>query len=227
MIVAAHQPAYLPWLGYLDKIALADVFVYLDTVQFEKNSFINRNRIKTAQGVQWLTIPVKIGGHTSATMRDTQIANDEHWRDKHLKAIALNYRRARHFDTCFPRFAGQCAVDEPLLVEYCWRQLAFWLHEFEIETRVIRASEMALEGTKSELILDLCRKLGADEYLSGVQGRNYLKFADFESAGIKVRVQEFIGPTYPQLWGDFVPNLSLLDFWMNEGPGALPRADRQ
>ena len=94
MILSAHQPAYLPWLGYFDKIARADVFVYLDTVQFEKNSFINRNQIKTPQGAQWLTIPVRTKGHMSASLRTTEIDDSQKWRSKHIKSIETNYRKA-------------------------------------------------------------------------------------------------------------------------------------
>ena len=92
MMLSAHQPAYLPWLGYLDKIASADVFVFLDDVQFEKNSFINRNRIKTSQGAQWLTVPVRMKGHMYATLLNTSMDDSQPWRRKHLAAVALNYR---------------------------------------------------------------------------------------------------------------------------------------
>lgn len=90
MILSAHQPAYLPWLGYFDKITEADIFVFLDTVQYEKNSFINRNKIKTPQGPQWLTIPVKSKGHITATLRETLVDDSKPWRSKHLKSIEMN-----------------------------------------------------------------------------------------------------------------------------------------
>ena len=222
MILSAHQPAYLPWLGYLEKIARADVFVYLDTVQFEKNSFINRNRIKTPQGVQWLTIPVRAKGHLSMTLRDLATDATQPWHARHLKAITMNYSRAPHYTTCFPKFE-KLSVDRPSnLAELCWRQLCFWLSEFGIAARVVRASELRVEGSKSDLILQLCRHLGADRYLSGALGRGYLVEEDFRTAGIAIEYQDYRTPVYPQMWGDFVPNLSIVDYWMNCGADAKP-----
>src|SRR5580704_11293436 len=103
MMLSAHQPAYLPWLGYFHKIAQADVFVYLDSVQYEKNSYINRNQIKTPQGASWLTIPVKTKGHMGGSLRTTNIDDSQPWRSKHLKSIEMNYRKASRFDLCFPK----------------------------------------------------------------------------------------------------------------------------
>lgn len=213
--LSAHQPAYLPWLGYFEKIARADVFVYLDTVQFEKNSYINRNRIKTPQGAQWLTIPVKRKGHLSGTLRDTQVDDSQPWRRKHLKAIALNYGKAPRFEACFPKAETLLTIPESNLAELCWQQLRFWLDEFDIATRLVRSSELPAMNSKSGLILDLCRHFGADHYLSGALGRDYLVEDDFRAAGIRVEYQDYAHPVYPQLWGEFVPCLGVVDFWMN------------
>lgn len=218
MILAAHQPAYLPWLGYLDRIAIADVFVYLDTVQFEKNSYINRNRIKTPVGAKWLTIPVKTRGHMSATLRDTEIDCTRSWREKHLKTIEMNYTRATQFRTCFPKLKSLLADNSGSLAGLCFRQLRFWLEEFRISTRIVRASELQVSTSKSALILDLCRELGATRYLSGALGRNYLVREDFAAAGVAIEFQSYTHPIYPQLWGEFLSHMSIVDFWMNCGP---------
>lgn len=215
--LAAHQPAYLPWLGYFERIARVDVFVFLDTVQFEKNSFINRNRIKTPQGAQWLTIPVRSRGHLDSTLRETQIDNARNWRGDHLKAISLNYRKAPQFAERFARLEQLYSLPGDNLAELCWQQLQFWLQELGITTRLVRASELAVNSRKSELVLDICRSLAADHYLSGALGRDYLDEAAFAAAGIEVRYQAFVPPTYRQLWGEFVPGLSVLDWWMNSG----------
>jgi hypothetical protein len=223
MILSAHQPAYLPWIGYFDKIARADVFVYLDTVQFEKNSFINRNQIKTPQGAQWLTIPVKTKGHTSGTLRTTEIDESQPWRARHLKSIQMNYRKASRFAECFPKIEELLAMPESNLAKYCFHQLRFWLKEFEIETRIVRSSELLISSSKSDLVLDLCRHFGAERYLSGVQGRAYLDEAHFGENGIAVEYQSFVPPVYFQPWGEFIPNLGILDWWMN-AKGPLPIA---
>lgn len=221
MILSAHQPAYLPWLGYFDKIARADVFVYLDTVQFEKNSFINRNRIKTPQGALWLTIPVKTKGHTSGSLRTTEIDDSQPWRAKHLKSVEMNYRKAPRFDECFPKIEALLTMPESNLAEYCLHQLRFWLDELDIDTRVVRSSELPISSLKSDLVLDLCRYFGAQRYLSGALGCDYLIEEDFGKAGIIIEYQSFKSPVYPQLWGAFIPNLGVLDWWMNSADPIL------
>lgn len=215
MILSAHQPAYLPWLGYFDKIARADVFVYLDTVQFEKNSFINRNQIKTPQGAQWLTIPVRTKGHMSASLRTTEIDDSQKWRSKHIKSIETNYRKAHRFEYCFPKIEAILNLQISNLAEYCLHQLIFWLTELEIDTQVVRSSDLEVDSSKSDLVLDLCKNLNANNYLSGAKGHDYLRADDFDNAGVTINYQNFPTPIYPQLWGDFIPNISVLDWWMN------------
>ena len=215
MILSAHQPAYLPWLGYFEKIARADVFVYLDTVQFEKNSFINRNQIKTPQGASWLTIPIKIKGHTNASLRTTEIDESQPWRAKHLKSIEMNYRKSPRFEERFPKIQDLIKIPASNLAEYCFQQLQFWLVELAIDTRVVRSSELGIESAKSDLVLDLCQHLCADQYLSGALGKNYLLEDDFKQLGISIEYQNFPPKSYPQLWGEFIPYLSVLDWWMN------------
>lgn len=225
MIVSAHQPAHLPWLGYLDKIARSDVFVYLDDVQFEKNSFTNRNRIKTPQGIAWLTVPLHAKGHLSGTIRDLRIDDSRPWRLKQLKTIEVAYRRAPAFEAVFTQISAWIADPTPVFADYCWQQLQGWVAQAGLSTRLIRASSLGLVSRKSDLVLDICRSLGATRYLSGALGAGYLAEADFADAGITIEYQAFDCPPYPQLWGDFVPTLSALDYWMNLG--RLPDFDRR
>jgi len=220
MIISIHQPAYLPWLGYFDKIAKADVFVFLDTVQFEKNSFINRNRIKTSDGSQWLTIPVLSKGHTTSSLIETEIDSTQPWQSKHLKTIALHYRKAAYFKECFPKIETLLSTSEINLSELCWRQLQFWLAELQIKTAIYRSSELPITSKKSNLVLDLCKHFDATYYLSGAMGKNYLHEASFTTAGIQIEYQDFGHPIYTQLWGTFEPNMSIIDIWMNHGPDA-------
>lgn len=222
MILSAHQPAYLPWLGYFDKIAQADVFVYLDTVQFEKNSFINRNQIKTPQGPLWLTIPVKTKGHMSGSLRTMEIDDSQPWRAKHLKSIEMNYRKAARFNECYPKIEELLKTPESNLADYCFHQLRFWLNELKIGTCIVRSSELAMTSSKSDLVLDLCRHFGAERYLSGALGRDYLVEEDFSKDGISIEYQSFRSPVYSQLWGAFIPNLGVLDWWMNAGDSIFP-----
>lgn len=220
MLLTAHQPAYLPWLGYLDKIARADLFVYLDTVQFEKNSFINRNRIKTPSGAQWLTVPVKLKGHLTDTLRNTEVESSQPWARRHLRSIHVNYARAPYFAACQPKLETLLMTPSSKLAELCWQQLRFWLEEFGIATPLVRASTLPVAGHKSDLILRLCRHFGADAFLAGALGRDYLAAGDFQAAGIELEFQSFDAPVYAQLWGEFVPHLSIVDYWMNCGADA-------
>jgi hypothetical protein len=215
MILSAHQPAYLPWLGYFDKIMSSEIFVYLDTVQFEKNSFTNRNKIKTPQGAVWLTVPVKIKGHIGKTMMEIEIDNSLDWRKKHLNAIFLNYKKALRFEACYAKLEILYENQYQLLAELCWEQLLFWLKELNITTKIVRSASLPIDAKKSDLVLELCRYYKADHYISGILGRNYLQEEDFARNGIAVKFQEYQHPTYPQMWGDFLQYMGILDFWMN------------
>lgn len=220
MMVSVHQPAYMPWLGYFDKIVRSDIFVFLDSVQYQKNSFQNRNRILGPQGPFWLTVPVKSKGHIGTILRNTLIDDTRPWRDKHLKSIEMNYHKAPYFNECFPKLQALLATPEANLAELCWNHLQFWLTEFGIKTRIVRSSSVLLSSNKSDLILDLCKYFDANLYLSGALGRDYLNEASFASAGIKIQYQNFLHTVYPQLRDDFEPCIGIVDYWMNCGPAS-------
>jgi hypothetical protein len=215
MIVSIHQPAYLPWLGYFDRIAKSDTFIFLDTVQFERNSYTNRNRIKTANGPIWLTVPVLLQGHLAKKLTEIEIDEKQDWRKKHLRSIEQNYRRASAFAERFTRLAAQYESKTSHLADLCFDQLAFWLRELAIGARVLRASTLAATGSKSDLVLSLCQSVGATTYLSGPLGRGYLDENQFVSAGIDIRYHDYQHPTYSQLYGEFVPAMAVVDYWMN------------
>jgi hypothetical protein len=223
LIVAIHQPAYLPWLGYLARVAAADTFVFLDTVQFEKNSFTNRNRIKSANGPVWLTVPVRQKGHIGKPLSVLEIDDTTDWRTKHRRSIEQNYRRAPRFSECEGELTTLLQPGEALLAELCFRQLKFWVEELHIDTRIMRASELGVIGQKSELVLNICRGLGATQYLSGPLGRGYLDEGSFVSAGVGVIYHEYLHPIYPQLYGAFEPAMSVVDYWMNTSDTELFR----
>lgn len=215
MIMSAHQPAYLPWLGYFDKIRRSDVFVFLDTVQYEKNSFTNRNQIKTANGPVWLSIPVIKTNHFEKIMSEMPLDKNYPWQKKHLNAIRLSYKKARNFDDLYPKLERLYAKDYDSLVDATWDHLMFWLELLNIETKIIKSSSLDISSKKSDLVFDLCRKTGADHYISGIMGKNYLDVERFTDAGIMVEFQDYKHPVYPQLYGDFIPNMGIVDFAMN------------
>jgi hypothetical protein len=221
-IAAIHQPNYIPWPGYFHKLAACDVFVYLDAVQYPRGqSFAARNRIKTPNGVVFLTIPVSVpkGHEGKASYLEVELA-DERWRDKHLKTVEQSYKRAPHFDEVFELYRdglerGKTLVDLNVgLIE----AIAGYLG---IETRRVRLSE-TLEsfGEKSDLIVDVCKTVGADVYLSGAGGgRDYNDERLLDEHGIELRYDDYAYPEHPQLWDGFEPNLSVLDLLFNCGAG--------
>jgi len=220
-VVSIHQPAYLPWLGYLDRIGRSDVFVFLDSVQFQRNSFQNRNKIKTKNGPLWLTIPVRLNGHLDKTIADIEIDETQDWRRKHLRSIEQSYSRAPGFSEKFGRLSALYRDRQHRLAPFCLAQLRFWLDEFRIATPVLLASEQPVGGNKSDLVLALCRHVGATKYLSGPLGRDYLNEGDFAAAGVEIEYHDFAHPEYRQQYGAFVPAMGVVDYWMNCAEPAL------
>ena len=215
MIVSIHQPAYLPWLGYFDKINRSDIFVYLDSVQLEKNSFTSRNKVKTPQGASWLTIPLISKGHISNSIKDIRIDNSQNWKGKHLKSIFFNYRKAKYFDEVYPKIELLFEEEFEFFSDLAYKHLLFWLKEFGIRTEIIKSSSLDIKTRKSELILDLCSHFNASRYLSGTFGKDYLNEASFNSREIQIEYQNYDHPVYHQLNGEFLPFMGIVDFWMN------------
>jgi hypothetical protein len=219
-VVAIHQPEFLPWLGFCDKALQADVFVLLDTVQFRKNYFQNRNRIRTADGWIWITVPVK---HPQLVpIADVRVdARSSSYR-KNPKRIEQEYRGAPYFDRYFPDLAARLGGGHDRLETLNLDLIRYTFDALAITTPLVLASDIApaAEGGATAVVLDLCRRLGASAYLSGVSGREYLDLTQFADAGIPVRFQEFHHPVYTQLHQPFVPCLSAVDLIFNHGPAS-------
>lgn len=215
MIISIHQPAYLPWLGYVERIKQSDLFVFLDSVQFEKNSFTNRNLIKGANGPHWLTIPIKTKGHLNKHLLEIEIASDTEWRRKHLSSIKTSYSKCIGFDEKYQKLSHLYNNNEVHLADLCFNHLLFWLEELNIKTKIIRSSSMNISSKKSDLILDICHNVGATTYLSGPMGKKYLEEGDFLSNGIKLDYHHFEPMPYPQLFGSFIPFMGIIDYWFN------------
>lgn len=222
MIVSIHQPAYLPWLGYFDKINQADLFIYLDTVQFQKGSFQNRNKVLTRNGPVWLTVPVETSGclYTTA-LKDLTIDNRQTWQTKHLLTLRLNYSGAQMFTEVFPAVEPFYQKPWARLSDLCWEMLLKFNEMLGVTTPIVKASEIAgIEGKKSDLILNLCRAVKATTYLSGSRGKDYLDLEKFSAANIKVLFQNYVPAPYRQQGDGFVAALGVVDLLFNE---AQPR----
>lgn len=222
MIVAIHQPAYLPWLGYFDRIRQADLFIYLDTVQFQKGSFQNRNKVLTRNGPIWLTVPVITSGKLFTTaLKDLETDARQSWQAKHLATLQQAYRSAPWYAERSPRIEAFYREPMPRLSDLCWQMLQVFVQELGITTRLVKASELPpVEGHKSDLVLGLCRATGATQYLSGSLGRHYLDESSFADAGIAVRYQDYVPRPYRQLADPFVPGMGVVDVLYNEADPA-------
>jgi hypothetical protein len=224
MIVAAHQPHFMPWLGYLDKMAKADVFVIMDDLQYEAQNFQNRQRIKLASGPSWLTVPVVHGAQTDRIC-DKQIDNTgsprQHWQRRVWLTLETSYARAPFFTRYADELRDVLARPWISLLELDLAMLDLARRWLCIQVPVIRSSSLQLAGHKTERLIDMCRKLGARAYLSGSGGsQGYLDAEHMGRSGIGLIWQHFDHPVYHQRYPErgFVPYLGFLDLVLNCGP---------
>jgi hypothetical protein len=219
--VAIVQSSYVPWKGYFDLINSVDEFILYDDRQFTRRDWRNRNRIKTAQGTIWLTIPVRVKGKYTQRIDETEIA-DPSWADQHWKTVEHAYRGARCFETVRPSLESLYADgDEPRLSGVNRRFIERICELLGISTRLTWSTDYAAEGAKSERLVALCRSAGATRYVSGPTARAYLDERLFAKAGIEVCYADYSGyPEYEQLHPPFEHAVSILDLLVHEGDGA-------
>jgi hypothetical protein len=222
--IAIAQPTYLPWLGYFDLLDQVDKFVLLDTVQFEKQSWQQRNRIKTPTGLQWLTVPVVFRGRLGQRIVDVEIREADFWRD-HLRAVELNYRRAPFFDKYYPTLNELLrSVSSDVRLAELNVALLRWLAEaLGLKTPVVRSSELTVHGKRTQLLAEICTLLGATTYISPLGAADYLlhDLPILTSRGVNVVFQHYEHPAYRQLFPPFLAHASTLDLLFNEGENAL------
>lgn len=219
MILTAHQPVYLPWLGLFHKIYLSELFCLFDIAQYQTKDYNNRNKIKTNQGDLWLTVPVESKDHFSKKVCDIKIINNG-WNKKHFKSITLAYKKAPFFDRYIDGLDRIINKRYDYLTDLNLDLLRFMLDCFQIEVPIVKATDYDFTGTKSDLVLDMCIKLGADKYIFGSLGKDYADAASFASQGIEIFFQDYQHPVYSQLHGEFIPYMSAIDLLFNEGPGS-------
>jgi hypothetical protein len=221
MLVAIHQPEHMPWLGFFEKLLRADAFVILDDVQFSKGDFQNRNRVKGRAGAQWLTVPV--AQQFGQRINEVETVGDA-WRAKHWKTLRSCYARAAHFDEFAGEFEEFYARPWSKLSELNVEAIRLLARAFGLERRFVFSSSLGAVGRKSELVLNICKAIGASGYYSGRAGGAYLDAEAFRRARIEIVVQEFEHPVYEQLFmkeQGFVPNLSAVDLLFNRGAEGL------
>ncbi len=219
MILAAQQPNYLPWLGYFYKMANCDLFVILDDVQFTKNNFQNRTKIKGPQGPIWMTQPVLQSGRNLQSTQIVQFDGRVDWRDKHLKTLAANYARAAHGAEMLAPCRQWLSGVSNYLAETNTEIIRAIARLLGLSAEIVLSSTLQVELTKGERLAEICRRLGARTYLSGHGARSYQDEAQFHARGIDLDYSEFIVQEYAQLWGAFCPGLSVIDALFSLGPG--------
>lgn len=221
MIAVIMQPTYLPWIGYFDLMDTADVFILLDSVQFEKQSWQQRNKIKTADtGSKWLTVPVVQG--LQQKICDVRIEVSNPWRRKHWGTISQYYKHAPYWKQYNEELATLYSREWNFLFDWNVALITFFKEQFGIQAKMERASQIPVTGDRVGLLVNLCHYVKADVYLSPVGSAGYIEENNmFASRGISLIYQKFSHPVYNQTNGDFMSHMSAIDLLFNEGPASL------
>jgi len=214
-ILGIHQPGYLPWLGFFKKMMNSDVFVYLDAL-FVKKNFYNRNKIKLTSGPTFLTVPII--RDADLFIKDVKIDNSSNWASKHKKSILFNYSKAPFFNDFWFFFEELYEKNFSNLIDLNMEVINFVKEQLDIKCKTLFSSELKINSTSSDRILEICNRLNMKHYISGtVWASDFLKLNDFEKNSIIVEFQEFQHPVYDQINGTFEPYMSIIDLLFNKG----------
>lgn len=216
------QPGYLPWLGFFEQMYRSDAFVIYDDVQYDKEGWRNRNRIKSADGVQWLTVPVIFKLSDAPLIHEVRIDNKGNWRKKHLASIRQNYANAPFIKDYVCLFEDAYSRDWEYLIDLDM----FFINKLTQclgmgDKQIVRSTSLHIEGDRIGRLINLCQFFGADVFYEGVAGKNYIEEGRFRDHGIRVEYQDYKHPVYRQLYGEFVSHLSVVDLLFNHGCESL------
>lgn len=216
------QPTYLPWIGYFDLMDQSDYFVFLDSVQFEKRSWQQRNRIKTSAGELQLSVPVLTKGKFQQKITDVGIDATHSFYKKHLKSVKLNYSKATFYNKYIIGLEKILYKQHTYLVKLNIELIKWLKEQLTIKTHLLRSSQLNVRGNSTELLVNICKDLGAETYLSPIGSKSYIQEGKlFSDNNIKLQYHDFKHPTYHQLDGKFIPYLSVIDLLFNEGDSSL------
>ena len=224
MNVVILQPSYIPWRGYFDQIRRADLFIFYDDIQYDKHGWRNRNLIKTAQGKQWLTIPVNSKGVTSGIpIKDVRIDWSKPWAKNHLKSLTISYNKSPYFKEYLPLLESFYERRDEFLADFTIESSIALARELGItSTRFMRSSELPhVEGRKTDRVVDVLKRVGATHYICGPSASSYMEPEKFDAAGITFEYMEYNYPEYPQLYPPYDPYISVLDLMFMTGKDAL------
>ena len=220
-VVAVHQPNFLPWLGFFDKLARADVFVLLDSVQFprtSKGTWINRVKLLVNGEPRWATVPIVRSQGSTLAIADVRVDDSQQWRTKLARTIELNYRRAPAFGEVFPLVSELLATDEERIAAFNERNIRRLAEGLGLDTgKIVRSSDLEVEGQSTELLIELTLAVGGTAYMPGADAYRYQEDDKFAARGVELAPQEFAHPTYPQPVEPFAAGLSTIDALMSCG----------
>ena len=221
MILSANQPYFSPFPGFFYKAHLADIFVILDDVQFPRGTtWLSRNRFKNDQGILWITVPVWKKGLGLQKINEVGICYEGRWTKKHLISLKTAYAKAPYFGDHLNFLENIFSSGSEKLIELNMAVIRYLMQYLQIDTQVILLSELGIKAKGDRLLMEICTKVGADRLLVQSPAKKYLNKELFRQAGIQLKFFIPPSPIYPQLWGDFIPNLSALDLILNCGTKA-------
>ena len=209
---------YFPYPGIFNKMKSADIFVFLDDAQYSDGYYYNRNKIKTQKGVLMLTVPLLKS--LGQKLNEIRIVTNIKWQKKHLKSIYANYSKADYFSSYIDFFEEIYSTHWEKLHDLNMKTMLYMVEALDINTQFYLSSELTSESTGTQRIIDICKALDADTYLSGISGNDYLDQKVFKKNNVKLEYQRYASKEYKQLWGDFIPNLSVIDLLFNLGDKA-------
>jgi hypothetical protein len=212
------QPGYLPWIGFFDQMNSADVFVIYDDVQYTKHDWRSRNKIKTEAGIKWLSVPVLTKGRHGQLINEAEIKDRRLWQRKHVGSMQYAYSKAPYFKDHFPALKAILQNGHKLLMDLNMDLIRYIKNALNISSRIVYSSELKIDGEKTERLVEICKALGTNSYLTGDAAVNYLDIEQFKKNGIAVEFHQYSHPEYPQLHGEFIPYLSIIDLLFNCGP---------
>jgi len=220
MIIAIHQPNYLPYLGFFDKMAKSDIFVIYDDAQFNKSDFQHRNRIRIYHGWKWLTVPVdkkRIPINEVKIRNEVKTWKGVKWANAHFRDIHDNYKDAPYYSVYADELMRIYKRTYEKLVDLNMELIRFLMKAFDIDVEIVFSSELGFTSKSTQRLVEIVEALSGDVYLSGPKGKDYLDVSLFERRGIKVVFQDFMHPVYKQRYEGFVPNMSAIDALFNVG----------
>jgi len=222
MVIGILQPGYLPWLGFFEQLYRSDLFVIYDDVQYDKQGWRNRNRIKSVNGVQWLTVPVRHASAEHQLILEVRIDNRLNWCKKHFESIRQSYVKAPFFEKYFTIFQEAYSREWEYLIDLDLYLIEKLSHALGIGYKpMIRSSTLDIHGGRIDRLIKICHHCNAATFYEGAAGSNYIDKEEFAKQGITVLFQDYVHPVYPQIHGKFIPYLSLTDLLFNCGDQSL------